>query len=63
MKSLHESSTKLLLIAVTLFGLSYVSRTEGQNTESRERLSIDFNWKFQLGDQKGAENISFDDSN
>jgi len=63
MKSLHENSTKLLLIAITLFGLTFGSRTEGQNTESRVRLSFDYDWKFKLGDQKGAENISFDDSN
>jgi len=62
MKSLHENSTKLLLIAITLFGLTFGSRTEGQNTESRVRLSFDM-MEFKLGDQKGAENISFDDSN
>jgi len=34
-----------------------------QKIESnRERLLMDFNWKFQLGDQKSAEQISYDDN-
>ncbi len=35
-----------------------------QDSESnRQRLLMDFNWKFQLGDQQGAEQTSYDDNN
>ncbi len=63
MKSTFKKSIKLLSAAIILFALSLTPKVEAQNsTQSRQRLSFDFDWKFQLGDQKDAENISYDDS-
>jgi len=44
----------ILLISVDLFA---------QSETSRQRLLMDFNWKFQLGDQQGTEQTLYDDSN
>lgn len=51
----------VLILSVLLLTTTSIQGQKG-NSE-RERLSLDFNWKFQLGDQKSAEKISFDDSN
>jgi beta-galactosidase len=49
---------KYILICLLLTGLLISGSLNGQN---RQRLLMDHNWKFQLGDSKDAENISFDD--
>ena len=61
MKNLRKRSTAILTVIV-LIGLVLSTNTRGQNTPGREKQSVDFNWRFQLGDQAGAENISYDDS-
>lgn len=42
---------------------SYIETSAAQNDQTRERLLMDFNWKFRLGDLQDAEQTSFDDSN
>jgi beta-galactosidase len=51
----------VLILSLLLLTTSTIQGQKGNSV--RERLSLDFNWKFQLGDQKSAEKISFDDSN
>ncbi len=51
----------VLILSLLLLTTSTIQGQKGNSV--RERLSLDFNWKFQLGDQNSAEKISFDDSN
>jgi beta-galactosidase len=52
-----------LVLILSLLLLTTTSIQGQKGNSERERLSLDFNWKFQLGDQNSAEKISFDDSN
>ena len=54
------NSVKIILVLAVLF--SNATMLAQQSKESREKLCIDMNWKFQLGDQNSAEKISYDDS-
>lgn len=42
--------------------MQLVSCSEEIKDKTRERISIDFNWKFELGDQNNASLENFDDS-
>jgi beta-galactosidase len=64
MFGVNLGSVRNNLVLILSLLLLITSSIKGQKGNSeRERLSLDFNWKFQLGDQKSAEKISFDDSN
>jgi beta-galactosidase len=47
--------------SLVLFFFLYIINICAGVPENRQRLLMDFKWKFQLGDQKGAEEISYDD--
>ncbi len=51
-----------IIIFLALFSLSNLNVFAKDNEQLRQRLLMDFNWKFKLGDQNGAEQPSFDDS-
>ncbi len=51
----------LMVLSLSLLVMTGTSRGE-RETGSRQRLLMDFNWLFKLGDQKGAEEYSFDDN-
>ena len=55
-----KNNFSYIIIALTVFGFSNVLAKDSER--SRERLLMDFNWKFQLVDQQRAEQTSFDDS-
>ena len=46
------------LMLISSFYERAIAKNEGQ---TRQRLLMDFNLKFQLGDKQGAEQTSFDD--
>ena len=48
------------LMLISSFYEKAIAKNEGQ---TRQRLLMDFNLKFQLGDKQGAEQTSFDDGN
>lgn len=50
-------------ILILLLGLSFISCVAELNDETRQRTSIDFDWKFYLGEQKNAPLESYDDTN
>jgi beta-galactosidase len=50
-------------ILIFILSLSYASFAAELNDETRQRVSIDFDWKFYLGEQKNAALESFDDTN
>ena len=59
----YKNIAGYFIISLMLIGSFYeraIAKNEGQ---TRQRLLMDFNWKFQLGDQRGAEQTSFDDGN
>lgn len=60
MKSPIITSTKIILVFTILLSVANLYAQQSKN--SREKLCIDMNWKFQLGDQSGAEKVSYDDS-
>ncbi|MDP2036741.1 MAG: beta galactosidase jelly roll domain-containing protein, partial [Ignavibacteria bacterium] len=60
MKCSIMNSLKIIIVFVVLF--SNATLLAQQSKDSREKLCIDMNWKFQLADQTGAEKISYDDS-
>lgn len=62
MKNSRLISTKIFFVTIYVFGFLCASVLQAQNP-SREKILFDFDWKFQLNEQKGAENISFDDGN
>lgn len=49
-------------ILILLISLSFISCTPESNDKSRQRVSIDFDWKFYLGEQKNAALENFDDT-
>ncbi|OGU74274.1 MAG: hypothetical protein A2V93_08010 [Ignavibacteria bacterium RBG_16_34_14] len=60
MNHLKNTFCHIIFIFVGFFCWSLFA----QNSESnRQKLLMDFNWRFQLGDQQGAEQTSNDDNN
>ena len=57
-----KSNFDYIIIFLMLFGFFNVNVVAKDNEQSRQRLLMDFNWKFQPGDQQNAEQISFNDS-
>jgi beta-galactosidase len=57
-------NSKINLRYIIIFLMLFVSSSifAKDSDESRQRLLMDFNWKFKLGDQQGAEKTSFNDS-
>lgn len=58
MKKIHT----IFIFALALIAFQFFSWTTAENGPVRQRQSIDFDWKFKLGDVKGAEKVSFDDT-
>ena len=50
-----------VVIVLILLGFSSINISAKDNEQTRQRLLMDFNWKFQSGDQERVEQISFDD--
>jgi beta-galactosidase len=50
-------------ILILFISLQFISCTSISNDKTRQRESIDFEWKFQLGDIDSAELEDFDDTN
>jgi len=61
MNYLSNSLKNVLALSLFLLLFSNVTQAQNRNT-GRQRLLMDFNWEFQLGDHKGAEKNSFNDS-
>lgn len=59
----HLLNLKKNVTAVIIFILFISADLFAQGETSRQRLLMDFNWKFQLGDQQSAEQTSYDDNN
>lgn len=55
--------SKYLIFIYLLIIIKTPTNFAQEHKTSRQRLLIDFNWKFQLGDVKNAKDVSFDDSN
>ena len=51
-----------VLILIVFLCVTYTTIFAKDDSQSRQRLLMDFNWKFQLGDQDDAEKASYDDS-
>ncbi len=62
MKTPGLVTVKVFFVTIYVFGFLCVSLLHAQNSP-RERILFNYDWKFQLDDQKGAENISFSDEN
>ena len=60
MLNLKNISSYVIIISMFLC-LTGVNMLAKDNEQSRVRLLMDFNWKFKIGDQQGAEQTSFDD--
>ena len=60
-----NSKSILKSILTILISLQFISCTSASiiGDKTRERVSLDFDWKFQLGDIDSAQLESFDDSN
>ncbi len=60
-----KSKPILKSILTVLISLQFISCTSSSITsdKTRERISIDFDWKFELGDIDSAELENFDDTN
>jgi|GEM_PF-6949046 hypothetical protein len=50
------------ILVILLFILFIRSMTAQSTLKGRQRLLMDYNWKFQIGDTKDANKFSFDDS-
>ncbi|MHB8581041.1 MAG: sugar-binding domain-containing protein [Ignavibacteriaceae bacterium] len=61
-KSTTAFSNAVIFFILLFF--SFIGNITAQNkVEGRERLLMDYNWKFHLGDTIDADKFSFDDSN
>lgn len=58
-KSPSQKVFQLFLIVILLF---LFANAKAQSNSGRERLLMDYNWKFIIGDYSNAKNFSFDDS-
>jgi len=62
-KSMDKNAKVVLIFLFTWLMLVNCSSIRAQNSENNKRSLFDYGWKFQLGDVKDAEKISFDDNN
>ena len=58
-----KSNPLLYSILTLIISLQFISCTPISSDKTRQRESIDFDWKFQLGDIHNAELVNFDDTN
>lgn len=49
-------------VLLFIIGLQLLSCSQTLQDKTRERISMDFDWKFHLGDQKHASQTNFDDA-
>lgn len=49
-------------ILILIISLQFISCTSIEKDKTRERISIDFDWKFYLGEEKNASKTNFDDA-
>lgn len=57
-----KSNPILNSILLLIISLQFMSCASVETDKTRERISIDFDWKFQLGDMDNAELENFDDA-
>ena len=64
MQKVNKKNSKILLkyILLLILSIHLVSCSQVTKDKTRERISIDFDWKFKLGDQKSASLENFDDT-
>lgn len=62
LKKVLKSITLIIVLTLILTSVQFVNSKNDTLDFVRERVSIDFDWKFYLGDEKNASQINFDDT-